>query len=263
MRPPSSPKRPFRRRVRPRSRDAPPRRILAPVRRRRRAPHEPNGSREAGAAAPASWSRPLHRSGLGGVITSACSWLSKGRAPRSSGGGCSVIPPQLEAMVAMGRFRARKYHPNFGGCKETRYWRQHWSCIVQQALLGSARRRPRRGGVRMQFGVIAPRFRGRAAPAQLLGFHGSNQPESHVPDEVGEPDGPLEVSLPLGIEFGFDSAELTGGTPRGTSTGWPRPSTTRSGRAARLTPEDTRMRRSRSAATCGCRAAAPMRWCRT
>ena len=35
-----------------------------------------------------------------------------------------------------------------------------------------------------------------------------------VPDEAGGPDGPSEVSLLLRIEFGFDSAELTGNAMR-------------------------------------------------
>ena len=35
-----------------------------------------------------------------------------------------------------------------------------------------------------------------------------------VPDDAGGPDGPSEVSLLLRIEFGFDSAELTGNAMR-------------------------------------------------
>ena len=58
----------------------------------------------------------------------------------------------------------------------------------------------------MQFGATAPRFRGSRGSTATLWFNGSNQPASHVPDEVGEPDEPFEVSLLLGIELGLDSA---------------------------------------------------------
>ena len=88
---------------------------------------------------PASWSRPLQRRGLGGFITSACSWLSKGLAPRSSGGACSVTPPQLEALAAIVKFK-------FGNT--TPIWRLQRDAILA-AVLEPASCSKRSWGVRV------------------------------------------------------------------------------------------------------------------